>query len=369
MDPRRPDSTSLAAALRAGPLGVRRIPGSTLGPYEVVSEIGRGGFGVVLRARRRDQPDVDVALKVLLDGAQATAARERRFEREAELSRALRHPGIVPVRDAGRLDGVAFIAFEFVEGTTLSSIFEDAPLARRLDLLTKVARAVGYAHARGVVHRDLKPANVLVRASDGRPLVADFGLARDTALDSSLTRTGAMLGTPAYMAPEQVAAKPPSPATDVFALGVMLFEALTGDLPFRAENVAMRYAAILTGRHDAPSRRAPGAPPALDAVVRRAIAARPEDRYPDAGALADAIDAALGTSSRDDEADGPAPAAPAPASAPPRRSLGGAAWAPARSRCRAVAARRPRAVAGQRGRAAGGGGQAVSTLRATSRWR
>ncbi|MCO5169752.1 MAG: serine/threonine protein kinase [Planctomycetes bacterium] len=324
MDPSRPVPSSLAAALRAGPLGARRIPGSTLGPYVVVSEVGRGGFGVVLRARRRDQPGVDVALKVLLDGAEAGAARERRFEREAELSRALRHPGIVPVRDAGRLDGLAFIAFEFVEGTTLSSVLEDAPLARRLDLLVKVARAVAYAHARGVVHRDLKPANVLVRAADGRPLVADFGLARDTALDSSLTRTGAMLGTPAYMAPEQVSAKPPSPATDVFALGVMLYEALTGDLPFRGDNVAMRYAAILTGRLEAPSERAPDAPRALDAVVRRALAARPEDRYPDAGAFADAIDAALGTSSRDDEADGPAPAAP-PASAPPRRARRAAA--------------------------------------------
>ncbi|MCO5170692.1 MAG: serine/threonine protein kinase [Planctomycetes bacterium] len=284
-------TTSLAEAMRAGPLGLRRIPGATLGPYEVVSELGRGGFGAVFRARRRDAPGApEVALKVLLDAGGATRA--RRFEREAALARELRHPGIVPVLDAGERDGLLFIVFELVEGTTLDRAAEGAPVDRVLALVLEVAHAVAHAHARGVVHRDLKPANVLVRARDGRALVTDFGLARDLALDSSLTNTGALLGTPAYMAPEQLTGGPPAPTMDVFALGALLHEALTGETPFLRENLALRFGAIAAGDLAPPSAARAGVSTAVDAVVRRALALQPAERFPDAGAFAAALEAA-----------------------------------------------------------------------------
>ncbi|MBX3472732.1 MAG: serine/threonine protein kinase, partial [Planctomycetes bacterium] len=273
-------TTSLAEALRAGPLGLRHIPGATLGPYQVVAELGRGGFGAVFRARRLDAPGPDVALKVLLDLPGAAGSRARRFEREAALARELRHPGIVPVVDAGERDGVRFIAFELVLGTTLDRAAEGAPVERVLDLVVETARAVGHAHAQGVVHRDLKPANVLVRAADGRALVTDFGLARDLALDSSLTNTGALLGTPAYMAPEQLMGKPPAPTMDVFALGALLHEALTGETPFMRENLALRLGAIVAGDVAPPSASRAGVSPAVDAVVRRALDADPTARFP-----------------------------------------------------------------------------------------
>ncbi|MGE0712187.1 MAG: kelch repeat-containing protein [Planctomycetota bacterium] len=281
----------LAEALARGPLGMTRIPGSVLGPYVVEQELGRGGMGAVLRARHGPSGRA-VALKVLLAGSGADDRERRRFEREAQLGAELGE-GVVPVLEVGEELGLAYIAFELVEGGTLADAWEGLPPLEVVRLLLPVARTLGRLHERGVVHRDLKPANVLVRAADRTPLLADLGLGRDMNLSSSLTRTGAALGTPAYMAPEQIKGGTASPASDVFSLGVMLYEALTGEDPFEAGNIAQRYAAILSGSATPPSSRDPALPRELDAVVMRCLQTKPERRYPHAGALADDLEGFL----------------------------------------------------------------------------
>ncbi|MCO5167566.1 MAG: protein kinase [Planctomycetes bacterium] len=282
----------LARVLAAGPIGRHRLPGSTIGPYVVEAELGRGAFGLVVRARPR-AGGPPVAVKVLSAGADASANQRRRFEREGVLGEAIVHPNVVPVLDAGEEEGLLWIALELVEGRTLREVLEEAPPPDEVvRLLRAVADGVAAAHARGVIHRDLKPDNVLVRARDGAPLLTDFGLARDLEARSSLTKTGALVGTPAYMAPEQIKGKPASMATDVFALGAMLYEGLAGKAPF-SSHLPLRYAELLGKPPPPPSSVRPGAPPALDGVVMRALAVRPEDRPPDAGAFRDALDAAL----------------------------------------------------------------------------
>ncbi|MGE0711773.1 MAG: protein kinase [Planctomycetota bacterium] len=310
-----PPRPRLADVLRRGPLGVRELPGSALGPYVAIRELGRGAFGLVLHARREDT-GAEVALKVLLFDPNAGDTRRRRLEREAALTRTLRHPGIVAVLDAGQLDGLDYVAFELVEGRTLDAELRQSELPRRLELVGQVARAVAAAHARGIIHRDLKPANVLVRARDGRALVADFGLAKDLATRSSLTASGAAVGTPAYMAPEQLGAEATA-ASDVFALGVILYEALTGTQPF-AGSLPQRYAAVMLGNYPAPS-ETPGVGPAFDAVAARALRPKGAERYPDARAFADALDQARGVSTR--EAGDDAPTWSATASGSGRRWL------------------------------------------------
>jgi predicted Ser/Thr protein kinase len=285
------ESGSLADALRRGPLGAGRLAGALLGAYRIEGEIARGGMGMVLRAVH--QPSgTPVALKVLHMGACAKLRDRKRFIREATLARALRHPGIVSVLDAGEVEGLLYIAYELIEGGTLGEAFERRGPRERVELLLGVARGLAAAHSLGIVHRDVKPGNVLVNASDGRPLLTDFGLARDLGFESDLTKTGSLLGTPAYMAPEQIRGKKATPATDVFALGVLLYEALTGERPFCAENLALQYTAMAQ-RPAAPSSLEPEADAAIDDVCFRALAVDPQDRYPDAGAFADQLEAWL----------------------------------------------------------------------------
>ncbi len=285
---------TLARVLAMGPVGAHRIPGSTLGPYVIEAELGRGAFGIVARARPR-AGGAPVAIKALLAGADATVSQRRRFEREALLGEAIAHDHVVKVVDAGEEQGLLWIAMELVEGRTLKQVFDEGrpAVAEAVRLVREVAAGLAAAHARGVVHRDLKPENVLVRASDGRALLTDFGLARELDLRSSLTRTGALLGTPAYMAPEQIKGKPATMATDVFALGAILYQGLAGRSPFSGQ-LAVRYAEILGKPPAPPSQEAPGVSPALDAVVLRALAAKPEERFADAGAFLAALDAAVG---------------------------------------------------------------------------
>ncbi len=284
---------SLAEALRAGGLLRASLVGTWLGPYAIEGELGRGGMGAVLRARHGETGAV-VALKVMLAGAQASDAQRRRFLREATLAAGLAHPSIVAVRDAGEADGLLYLALELIEGRTLAEVLDEGLAPRRLaELLLEVADAVGAAHAAGVVHRDLKPANVLVRAADGRALVTDFGLARDTAVASSLTKTGGIVGTPDYMAPEQIHGRPPTPATDVFALGAILYEGLTGQAPFTAPNVALRLGRIAGGDLEPPRALTPEAPRALERLCLRALAAEPAARPQDAAAFAGELRAFL----------------------------------------------------------------------------
>jgi serine/threonine protein kinase len=242
-----------------------------IGAYDLLGPIGEGSSGTVYRARHRALGQL-VALKKLR--ATSDIARER-FRREARTAAALRHPHLAAIHDAGD----DYLVMELVEGAP----FEQRPRDERLRLLVQAARGVGAAHAAGVTHRDLKPANVLVGPEGAK--VVDFGLAHLE--NSSLTSEGATLGTPLYMAPEQIEGGPVSPRTDVYALGAMLYEVLAGHPPFRADATHALYAKIL---HDAPPRL--GAGP-LETVARQALEKNPLHRYADADAFADDLQRAL----------------------------------------------------------------------------
>jgi WD40 repeat protein len=202
--------------------------------FEIEAEVGRGGWGVVYRARQT-QLNRTVALKMILAGAHAGAEERARFLAEAEAIAALHHPGIVQVHELGTCDGLPYFALEYCPGGSLAGRLAGTPLPSReaAALLEQVARAVQAAHEKGIVHRDLKPANILLDAS-GSPLVTDFGLARRLEASGGLTQTGAVMGTPSYMAPEQARGQRVGPAADVYALGAILYECLTGRPPFKA---------------------------------------------------------------------------------------------------------------------------------------
>ncbi len=257
---------------------------------QVISKLGSGGFGSVFRVRDRESGQ-QLALKVLAD---ASPQKLSRFRREAELAAGLSHVGIVRVHSSGELEGRPFVAYELVEGArTLDTVLPGLPVRRRVELVRDVARALGHAHARGVVHRDVKSQNVLVDR-EGRARLTDFGLAM-AAEEEKLTRTGSAVGTPYSMSPEQVSGKRDlqGPATDVWALGVLLHEALVGRRPFEGPTLVELATAIARSEPPAPSSVARDAPRALDAVVARALAKAPADRFATGDLLADALDAWL----------------------------------------------------------------------------
>jgi len=262
--------------------------------FEILGELGRGGMGVVYRARDR-KAGREVAVKLLL--ATPSPVRLRRFEREGATAARLRHKGIVAVHSAGQLAGRPYLVCELVEGArTFDEATQELPLEARLRLLREVVDAVAYAHGEGVIHRDLKPANVIVD-SQGTPRVTDFGLARHEG-DDRLTRTGASLGTPTHMAPEQARGERDrvGPPADVWSLGIMLHEIVCGSPPFADDSATPLEAYLKMQQRQAPTLRARGAEvsPALDALAERALARDPDERYSDARALCDALDAALG---------------------------------------------------------------------------
>lgn len=267
------------------------MPAATaVGPYRIESEIGRGATSVVYRAL--DTRDgLRVALKTLALNrefdAEAIDAARSRFLREAKAARRLRHPGIVTLLDAGEEGGVAYLAMELLAGHDLRRHTAPdglLPLPQVVDIAASVADALGYAHSQGVVHRDVKAANVLVDAASGRVRVTDFGIARIG--DASHTRTGMLLGTPECMAPEVLAGQRADHRSDLYSLGVLLFQLLAGRLPFEAAALGalMRQVA-----NDAPpplqSLRA-DLPPALPALVAGLLAKDPAARPPDGAAVA-----------------------------------------------------------------------------------
>jgi serine/threonine protein kinase len=230
--------------------------------YEILDELGRGSMGVVYRAW---QPRLHraVALKMVLAGAHADRQRLTRFHTEAEAAARLQHPHIVQIFEVGEHEGLPFLVLEHVEGGSLARKLAGAPLPLReaAALAGTLARAIHHAHQRGVVHRDLKPGNILLMA-DGAPKVADFGLAKLLiGGGESLTRTGQMLGTPCYMAPEQAGAGARvGPAADVYALGAILYELLTGRPPFRAESSEETIRQVVSEEPVSPSRLRPRLP-------------------------------------------------------------------------------------------------------------
>jgi len=270
-----------------------RKPGETgrLGAYTLLEELGRGGMGAVYRAR--DPAGRDVALKVIVGEFYSDTIKER-FLREGQVTAALTHPGIVRVLSAGTAGKTPYLVYELVEGAqSFKSVYGRLPLERQVELLRDAARALESAHARGILHRDVKPDNLLVDQF-GDVRVADFGLAAGRDLDR-LTRTGAQLGTPAYMAPEQIDARREDhgPPTDVWALGVMLYEILTGDRPFKGKSFKDLCLQITDPNPTLPRKLNPEVPRDLEAICLRCLSEEPTKRYPTAGALADDLDRAL----------------------------------------------------------------------------
>ncbi|MCA8921981.1 MAG: serine/threonine protein kinase, partial [Planctomycetes bacterium] len=261
-----------------------------VGPYTVLRELGRGSWGVVFLGSKPGE--APVAIKLLLEKGQADPEARARFEREAELAARIRHPGIVPLLRAGQEARGMYYAMEYVPGPTLKDHF--AQRGRLLpeeacELVATLAEALEAAHLQGVVHRDVKPANVILEAKTGRPRLADFGLARDTLRGSNLTQTRDVIGTPAYMAPEQFSGARVDARADVYALGVILYQALLGRLPYKADNVVALQHQVLRGGYPSPLALRPDLPPALEPILARALARDPAQRFQSAGELADAL--------------------------------------------------------------------------------
>ena len=264
----------------------------TLSRFEIVAGIGQGATAVVYRARDR-RLNRTVAVKVLREGPGVNEIVRERFRREAQAAAGLAHPNVVTVFDAGEEEGRAFLVMELVEGRPLDALLKDpqTPRAGLLPLLAKAARGVAAAHERGIVHRDLKPANILVTEA-GEPKVGDFGLAHILETRTELTQTGTALGTPLYMAPEQVEARSGdiSPRTDVYGLGAILYEILAGQPPHTAPGLADLYASIV--RRDPVLPRTLNPDVALDAqtIALKALEKEPSRRYADAREFADDLE-------------------------------------------------------------------------------
>ncbi|MBX7106748.1 MAG: serine/threonine protein kinase, partial [Gemmataceae bacterium] len=261
------------------------------GRYSIVRPLGRGGMGTVYLAHD-PRLDRDVALKIPTRDLTANARVSELMMREARAAARLHHPNICPVYDVGFEDGVPYITSLYIDGEPLSAIAKRRPLldAQVAKLVATVARALDYAHRAGVVHRDLKPSNVMLDRA-GNPVVMDFGLASRTHPDEpDRVSSTALAGSPAYMAPEQLAEGRSGPATDIYALGVVLYELLTGRLPFRAA-AADLWRQVIHEPAPPPSRHRRGLSPTLDAACVKALAKRPEDRFASMAAFADALDA------------------------------------------------------------------------------
>jgi serine/threonine-protein kinase len=257
--------------------------------YEVLSELGRGGMGVVYKARQVRLKRL-VALKLVLAGPHAGPAHLARFQLEAQAAARLQHPNVVQVYEIGEQDGRPYFSLEFVDGGSLAQKLAAGPLSgdEASRLLLTLARAIHFAHQRGVIHRDLKPANVLLTA-DGTAKVADFGLAKQLDTDAGQTQSGALLGTPSYMAPEQARGQVQSigPATDVYALGAILYECLTGRPPFRGITVLDTLEQVQTQDPVPPSRLQPKLPRDLETICLKCLQKEQGRRYASAEALAD----------------------------------------------------------------------------------
>ena len=265
------------------------------GDYELRQELGRGGMGVVYRAWQGSLSR-EVAVKMILRGQLATQLDRDRFEAEAQAAAKLDHPGIVPVYEVGEIDGRAYFSMKFVRGTTLGQRLIAGPLPPReaAQMLAAVARAIHFAHMRGVLHRDLKPSNILLD-EDGEPHVTDFGLAKQLTDGQSVTKSGMMLGTPAYMAPEQAAGVrgQVGPRSDVYSLGVILYHMLTGRPPFQAASPAEMVLLVLEQDPVPPRMLNPKADRDLEMICLRCLQKPLDLRYASAAALADDLEAYL----------------------------------------------------------------------------
>ena len=307
------------AARERGPKPVRAVPAapSVVGDYDILAEVGRGGMGVVYKAVHRGLHRV-AALKMVLGGEFASPAQELRFRLEAELAARVPHPNIVQVYEIGSYEGRPFLAMEWVEGGSLANRLDGKPWppGEAASLIETLARAISVAHDEGVVHRDLKPANILLAgntlgglsSADGSPAtdrsaqrrfaptllpkIADFGLAQTTDSRKTMTQSGFLVGTPAYMAPEQAAGKRAlvGPTTDIYALGVVLYQLLTGQVPFERESTLDLLRAVTFDEPTRPRRLQPRLPRDLEAITLHCLEKEPSRRYPTALALAEDLE-------------------------------------------------------------------------------
>jgi serine/threonine-protein kinase len=274
-------------------VGFTQLP-AKFGDYELLEEIGRGGMGVVYKAYDNTLQR-HVALKMILRGIHATEADLNRFRSEARAAGGLTHPNIVPVYQVGAEDGQAYFCMKYVVGRTLAAVMADKPLHPRdaARYMIAIARAVQHAHEKGILHRDLKPSNILIDDTD-QPLVTDFGLAKRVEGGETMTHTGAIVGTPSYMAPEQAeGSRNPTPACDVYSLGAILYELLTGRPPFLAASAVETLLLVRSEEPVRPRALNPQIDLDLEFICRKCLEKRPEHRYASAAGLADDLEAFL----------------------------------------------------------------------------
>ena len=270
-------------------------PGSVVAGCRIEAVIGRGGMGLVYRATQLSL-ERSVALKAIAPELAGDATFRERFKRESRIAASIEHPNVIPVYDSGEAEGVLYLTMRYVDGTDLRALIarEGGGLepARAARLVAQVASGLAAAHRRGLVHRDVKPANVLVADDDGRDhaYVTDFGIARHVAATSGLTRTGAVVGTLDYLAPERMQGEGGDDAgADVYALGCVLYETLTGSVPYPRDNEVAKMYAHLNAPVPVVRELAPDVPRDFDEIVRCAMAKQPTDRFASAADLADAL--------------------------------------------------------------------------------
>jgi hypothetical protein len=277
--------------------GIELSAGDEFAGYRIEQRLGRGGMGVLYLAL---EPGLErrVALKLIAPEAAADEVFAKRFAEESRIAASIEHPNVVPIYAAGKEDGVPFIAMRYVAGADLAKrLAREGRLepAVAVELIAQIGNGLDAIHAAGLIHRDVKPANVLLSGGEGveHAYITDFGVARNVATESGLTQTGRFVGTLDYIAPEQISGGEIDARVDVYALGCLLFKLLTGEVPFPKDGEAARLFAHLNDPPPAPSLYVPEVSMALDDVVIRAMSKTPHDRYPSAGDLGRAAQAAL----------------------------------------------------------------------------
>jgi eukaryotic-like serine/threonine-protein kinase len=268
------------------------MTGETIGRYELLDRIGRGSMGTVYRARDSGSGR-EVAVKVMSAELSGDPELSERFRREALAAADLDHPNIVDVYDFGEHEGRLFMAMELLQGNDLKDLIEQQSvggLTWKLDVMVQVASGMAFVHARGLVHRDLKPGNIHIQP-DGRPKIMDFGLVRIS--DSNMTRTGMVMGSPAYMAPEQLRGDKADSRADVFSLGAVFYELLCGQRAFAGKAFTQILMNVMTNVRTPLVDTAPDVPPPVIHIVERCLRASPGERYQTGGELHAAAEVAL----------------------------------------------------------------------------
>ncbi|MBU8895402.1 serine/threonine protein kinase [Corallococcus sp. H22C18031201] len=274
------------------PVAEKPVRHRKIGAYRILGELGRGGMALVYRGLH-EMIQREVAIKELLPEGQHDKEAVSRFRRESLALAAFRHQNIVTLYDLVEKGESLFMVMEYVDGPTLHTLIKEGPLPPDVAAVVgaRIASALDHAHFRRIIHRDLKPANVMLTKA-GEVKLMDFGIAKDVGLEA-LTQQGMAVGTPSYMSPEQVTGAPLDARTDIFSLGVLLYEALTGARPFQGKTAGEVFARIRDGKYPPLHKVAPSVPAPLARIVRRALEVKPEDRFPDAAAMRRELDVFL----------------------------------------------------------------------------